>query len=172
MPFSGVPRIHKRSLWVPASAYEPAQGAPTAGVTGDGWCQAPYWALDDSTNEGVGTSVLLPANIAANLSVQIYFCMDTAIANDVRVISTLTPVAVGALLSTARTTSGDVLTVPGVAQTLAVTKDLVYTHVPRRGLFTRHAVWRYAAHANDTAAGDLWFLGARITWDEDILTDH
>jgi len=171
-PIIGLNHILKRSLWVPASAYEISSGAPSAGVIGHLYGQAPYWALDDSLLEAVGTSVRLPASMSANLAIYIYFCMDTAVAGVVRFLPTSTPIAAGESLTTLRAYTTRDATVPAVAQTLGITVAWSPDTAERAGVYQRHAVARYGNNAADTAAGDLFFLGALFTWDEDILADH
>ena len=162
-----------RSIWLPASVFKIGYGSPTEGMTGPAsYDKMPYWALDDTVREEVGTNWYCPANVTGNVKYEMFICM--AGANVSKVVSLRfywTHIAEGNQVDTARTEAGYVVSIPDTALELAI-KSAEIASAGKTGKIWRVAAGRWSHQPADTAAGDLWFLGYRISWTEKIMNNQ
>lgn len=152
-------------LWVPASAFQLASGAPVRSyIAGAGvWDAYDTWYLVDAATNGVRCTAIVPsAWNGKTLNFRWVFAAESAVAGNFLTNKYVRVDSVGALLTGNGTNSIHTTAAPGVAKTRF---DLTYSIVaPVTALdVVRMTVYRIGADAADTAAGWLHFLGVLLS---------
>jgi len=165
-------RTVTRSVWLPASVFEATIGSPSYGVIRDEKDSFPYWALDDTAEEGVGTSFFIPNNVIGNITQQFWFTMAGAnTSKTVKIYIYHTPIAEGELITKARESGNIVVPVPDTANEVDQ-NSIAVDSAAQAGKMRRVTFYRQAYYETDTAVGDLYFLGIRLSWTEKIMTNQ
>lgn len=152
--------------WLPATEFKSQNGAPTltdyvpvgAGAT----TSIPAWALDADAIEQVGTSIVVPAGVTA-VTYDVYWAMATATADEVVIRHMTQALAVGESASNTAGVETVTETVPSTALELAK-KSLTPSTTISAGDLVGLAIGRAATDGSDNATGDMYFIGALVTF--------
>ena len=150
------------SIFIPASAFYTVRGSPSRGDLGaGGWEDMSTWLFDDSLNEGVGTSLVVPTT--GNIQFRCYYAMESATSGTVLLRRAALAIAEGEDTAAGGEAVNQAPTVPGTAKYLDVVGmgQIAVT----AGDLLRLSIGRWGAHATlDTATGDMHFLGLEIRY--------
>jgi len=151
------------SIFIPAMAFDVVgNGTPGLGYIGPAaHKRMATWRLDDATREGVGTQFVVP--ITGDIEIKYYYAMESATSGVVRTSVQYLAIADGEDCDA--TGSYGVLssTVPGTAKYLKAETPVSSMGVTAGDLLRLQAI-RAGNHADDTATGDLHFLGLGIRY--------
>jgi len=150
------------SIFIPAMAFDITRGSPSRGTLGvDVWGKMATWLFDDTVDEGVGTQLVVPTT--GDVEIKYYYAMESATSGVVRTTLGVHAIADGEDASATGTPYSVNSTVPGTAKYLKIV-TMATSFSVTAGDLLRLSVNRRGAHADDTATGDLHFLGLGIRY--------
>jgi hypothetical protein len=150
---------------LPASAFY-GTGGPARGLLGEATAaySAPTWLMDDSANESTGIGFVYTGGASgATITIRVWWAMDSAAAGNIVLGVRALALADGEDATAAGTGTNSTEAVPGTAKYVTYTEfELSISY--EAGDLIRLSITRYGANGSDTAAGDLHFVAALVTF--------
>ena len=164
-----------RHIWLNPSDFEITAGSPALVSIGPADTlrdKAKAWAFDPDNGEGIGTTVMLPADWLSGWAIKLYWAADTEVVLLRQCLwwAGIAWIAAGDSVDKARDAGnyafGD--TPSTTARILAVSAAIDLSTNAGADKAGRLTISRYATHAGDTLTGDALLLGAEIEYTADM----
>lgn len=157
-----------RHIWLPAPAWHSVDPA-TLTNAGSNTIPRMVWKLDAASEEGLGTTFLLPEDYASgNLTAKLYYGMESATSGNVVIRTQCLGPADGASYDAANDVdTTQTVGVPGTAELLDI-HTITTTWAVTAGDMLIMFIRRLGADASDTATGDMDFFGVEIEYTADM----